>query len=353
MQLFGHPEFDGHEEVRFVHDRDSGLRAIVAIHDTALGPAIGGCRMWAYASEEDALTDVLRLSKGMTFKAAMAGLAFGGGKSVILGDPKRAKSPALFRAFGRAIEAMGGRYFTGEDVGTSPADMDEAGSQTRYVLGRSAGGSGDPSPFTALGVMKGIEVAVRHALGRETLDGLAVAIQGLGHVGSALAGLLAERRVRLFVADIDRDRVQEAVRRFGAEAVSADRIHAVAADVFAPCALGAVLDDATVPQLRCRIVAGSANNQLAADRHGDMLHARGILYAPDYVVNAGGLINIAQELHPNGYSRERALQALGVIERRLLQVFERARREDTAPHRVADAMAREIVQAARRRRRAA
>lgn len=350
MELFGHPEFDGHEEVRFVHDRESGLRAVVALHDTTLGPAIGGCRMWPYASGSEALTDVLRLSKGMTFKAAMAGLPYGGGKSVVLGDPRRDRTPALFRAFGRAIEAMGGRYWTGEDVGTSPADMDEAGRETRYVLGRSNGGSGDPSPFTATGVVRGIEVAVRHALGRESLDGLRVAVQGLGHVGMALARLLAERRVRLVVTDIDPDRVEEAVRRFGAEPVPPEEIHAVEAEVFAPCALGAVLDDRTVPQLRCRIVAGSANNQLAAERHGDMLHARGILYAPDYVVNAGGLINIVQELHPAGYSRERARQALGVIERRLSQVFERARLEDRPPHRVADAMAREIVAAGRRRR---
>lgn len=349
MQLFGHPEFDGHEEVRFICDRDSGLRAIVAVHDTTLGPAIGGCRMWAYASEAEALTDVLRLSKAMTFKAAMAGLAYGGGKSVILGDPRRDKSKALFRAFGRAVAAMAGRYWTGEDVGTSPADMDEAGSETRYVLGRAQGGSGDPSPFTAMGVLRGIEVAVRLVFGRETLDGLSVAIQGLGQVGSALAALLAERRVRLCVADIDGKRVQDAVRRFGAKAVAPEQIHAVSVDVFAPCALGAVLNDATVPQLRCRIVCGSANNQLAADRHGDMLHARGILYAPDYVVNAGGLINIVQELHPQGYSRERALQALAVIERRLLQVLERAQAENRPPHRVADAMAREIVAAARQR----
>lgn len=350
MELFSHRELDGHEEVRFVHDRDSGLRAIIALHDTTLGPAIGGCRMWPYASDQDALADVLRLSKAMTFKAAMAGLPFGGGKSVILGDPRRDKTPALWRAFGRAIEAMGGRYYTGEDVGTSPADMELAGAETRYVLGRGSGGSGDPSPFTAEGVVRGIEVAVRHALGRETLDGLRVAIQGLGQVGMALAERLAARRVRLVVADLDERRVGEAVRRFAAEAVPADEIHAAAVDLFAPCALGGGLNDTTIPQLRCRIVAGSANNQLAEPRHGDMLHARGILYAPDYVVNAGGLISIAQELHPNGYSRERALQALAVIERRLIQVFGRAQQEDRPPHRVADELARAIVEAARRRR---
>jgi len=350
MELFSHPEFDDHEEVRFFHDRESGLRAIIAVHDTSLGPAIGGCRMWPYASEAEALSDVLRLSRGMTFKAAMAGLAHGGGKSVILGDPRRDKSPALLRAFGRAVAGFDGRYYTGEDVGTAPADMEIAGSITQYVLGRSSGGSGDPSPMTARGVLMGIRVAVRHRLGRDSLEGVTIAIQGLGHVGMHLAGLLAEEGARLVVADLDPARVEAAARRFDARAAGAEEILGVPCEVFAPCALGAVIDDRSLPRLRCAVVAGSANNQLAAPRHGDGLHRRRILYAPDYVINAGGVINIAEELHPEGYRQERALQRLGVIAERLSEVFARAERHGEPPHRVADAMAREIIGTARRAR---
>ncbi len=350
MELFSHPEFDDHEEVRFFHDRESGLEAIIAVHDTSLGPAIGGCRMWPYANEAEALSDVLRLSRGMTYKAAMAGLAHGGGKSVILGDPRRDKSPALLRAFGRAVAGFDGRYYTGEDVGTTPADMDIAGGVTDFVLGRSSGGSGDPSPMTARGVLMGIWVAVRHRLGRDGLEGITVAIQGLGHVGMHLAGLLAEEGARLVVADLDPARAEAAARRFDARVVGAEEILEVPCEVFAPCALGAVIDDRSLPRLRCAVVAGSANNQLAAPRHGDGLHQRRILYAPDYVINAGGVINIAEELHPDGYRRERALQRLEVIGERLSEVFTRAERRDEPSHRVADAMAGEIVANARRAR---
>ncbi len=351
MKLFDHPEFEGHEEVRFVHDRETGLRAIIAIHDTTLGPAIGGCRMWPYGSEGEAVTDVLRLAKAMTWKAAMAGLALGGGKSVIIGDPKRDKTKALFRAFGRAVEAMGGRFYTGEDVGTAPEDMAEAGRETRYVLGRpGAGSSGDPSPFTARGVLMGMEVALEQALGRRGFEGIRVALQGLGHVGMELARLLSARGARLVVADIDRARTARAARALGAVAVEADAIHRVEAEIFSPCALGGVLNDDTIPELGCRIVAGSANNQLAAARHGRLLHERGILYAPDYVINAGGLINIAGELRPEGYDRRRALAALTVIPRRLEEIFRRARESGLPAHEVADRMAREIVEGARHRR---
>ncbi len=350
MDLFSHAEFDGHEEVHFLHHRESGLRAIVALHDTTLGPAIGGCRMWPYASDAEALADVLRLSRGMTYKTAMAGLAFGGGKSVVIGDPRRDKSPALLRAFGRAVESLAGRYYTGEDVGTAPADMDIAGGVTRYVLGRSEGGSGDPSPMTARGVLLGIRVAVRHRLGRDRLQGITVAVQGLGHVGMSLAGLLAEEGARLVVADLDPARSEEAARRFGARVVDGTEILSVPCEVLAPCALGGVIDDHSLPRLRCAVIAGAANNQLAAPRHGDGLHERRILYAPDYVINAGGVINIAEELHPEGYRRERALDRLGVIGERLAEVFTRAARRDEPTHRVADAMAREILAAARRAR---
>ncbi len=351
MVVFSHPEFRDHEEVRFLYDARSGLRAIIAVHSTLLGPALGGCRMWPYASEAEALADALRLSRAMTLKAAMAGLRLGGGKSVILGDPKRDKSPELLRAFGREVERMGGRYYTGEDVGTSPEDMAVAGEVTRFVLGKpGTGSSGDPSPFTARGVLAGIAVALRHRLGREELCGVKVAVQGLGHVGMALCALLHERGARLWVADLDPIKVADARRRFGAEAVPPERVHALDVDVFSPCALGGVLNAKTVPELGCRLVAGSANNQLASPEDGRRLHERGILYAPDYVINAGGLINIAQELHPDGYDRARALAALEVIPRRLHSVFRRAEAEGRPPAEVADAMAAEMLEAAARSR---
>jgi leucine dehydrogenase len=349
MTVFSSPAFADHEQVVFFHDRESGLRAIVALHDTTLGPAVGGCRMWPYATEADAITDVLRLSQGMTYKAALAELPYGGGKTVIIGDPRSGKSAALFRALGRAIESLDGRYYTGEDVGTSPTDMDWAGETTAYVLGRTRGGSGDPSPVTARGVWLGIRAAVRHKLGRDDLAGIRVAVQGLGHVGYNLAKLLAQDGAQLIVADLDAARAERAADEFGARCVDGAAILGVEAEVLAPCALGGVIDDATLPQLRCAVVAGAANNQLLEARHGAALHARGILYAPDYVINAGGLINIAQELEPGGYDRQRALQRVATIERTLTAIFDRAMREDLPPSQIADRMARERIEAARRR----
>ena len=346
MDVFGSPAFDDHEQVLFFYDRPSGLKAIVALHDTASGPAIGGCRMWPYASETEALTDVLRLARGMTYKAAMACLPFGGGKTVIIGDPRSDKSPALFRALGRAIESLGGRYYTGEDVGTGPADMDHAGAETAYVLGRTRASSGDPSPVTARGVWLGIRAAVRHKLGRDDLAGLRVAVQGLGHVGYQVARLLAEEGARLIVADLDPVRAERAADEFGARVVGGDEILAVEAEVLAPCALGGVINDDSLPRLGCAIVAGAANNQLLEDRHGVALQARGILYAPDYVINAGGLINIAEELGPRGYARERALAKVQVIPDTLMEVFQRANREGTPSSVVADRIAGERIRRA-------
>ena len=349
MDVFSSPAFDDHEQVIFFYDRDSGLQAIIALHDTTLGPAVGGCRMWPYASEAEALTDVLRLSKGMTFKAAMAELPYGGGKTVIIGDSRKDKSEALFRALGRAIDSLGGRYYTGEDVGTSPADMDWAREETRYVLGCDKGGSGDPSPVTARGVWLGIRAAVKHQLGRDDLDGVRIAIQGLGHVGYNLARLLAQDGARLLIADLDGARVERAADEFAARPLAADAILGAECDVLAPCALGGVINDGTVAQLACRIVAGAANNQLLEDRHGAALHARGILYAPDYVINAGGLINIAQELEPGGYDRDRALARVAAIGTTLEEVFERAAQADLPTHEVADRIARERIAAGGRR----
>jgi leucine dehydrogenase len=350
MDVFSLPAFDDHEHVVFFYDRDSGLKAIVALHDTSLGPALGGCRMWPYQSETAALTDVLRLSKGMTFKAAMADLPYGGGKAVVIGDPRVDKSAELFHALGRAIDSLGGRYYTGEDVGTSPNDMDWAGEETPYVLGRSrGGGSGDPSPVTARGVWLGIRAAVRQQLGRGDLAGVRVAIQGLGHVGYNLARLLVQDGAQLIVADIDPTRIEGAVEELAARAVSIETILSAECEVLAPCALGGILNDDTIPRLACRIVAGAANNQLLEDRHGAALHARGILYAPDYVINAGGLINIAQELQPGGYDRDRALAQVETIGTTLAEVFERARHEGMPTHEVADRIARERIAAGCRR----
>jgi leucine dehydrogenase len=349
MDVFSSPAFDDHEQVIFFYDRDSGLQAIIALHDTTLGPAVGGCRMWPYPSEVEALTDVLRLSKGMTYKAAMAELPYGGGKTVIIGDSRHDKFEALFRALGRAIDSLGGRYYTGEDVGTSPADMDWAAEETAYVLGCDKGGSGDPSPVTARGVWVGIRAAVRHKLGREDLDGVRVAVQGLGHVGYNLARLLAKDGARLLVADLDGARVERAADEFAAMPLAADAVLCAECDVLAPCALGGVINDETLPKLACRIVAGAANNQLLEDRHGAALHARGILYAPDYVINAGGLINIAQELQPGGYDRERALARVATIGTTLEEVFERALQADLPTNAVADRIARERIAAAGRR----
>lgn len=350
MDVFSSPAFDDHEQVIFFYDRDSRLKAIVALHDTTLGPAVGGCRMWPYASDADALTDVLRLSKGMTFKAAMADLPYGGGKTVIIGDPKTDKSEALFRALGRSIESLGGRYYTGEDVGTSPTDMDWATEETSYVLGSTrGGGSGDPSPVTARGVWLGIRAAVKHRLDRD-LAGVRVALQGLGHVGYNLARLLAQDGAQLIVADIDPGRIERAADELAAKAVGVEAIVGVECDVLAPCALGGTVNDHTIPRFACRIVAGAANNQLLEDRHGAALHARGILYAPDYVINAGGLINIAQELQAGGYNRERALAQVETIGTTLAEIFERAKREGLPTHEVADRIARERIAAGRRQR---
>ncbi len=349
MDVFASPAFDDHEQVVFFFDRQSGLKAIVALHDTTLGPALGGCRMWAYRSEAEAVTDVLRLAKGMTYKAAMASLPFGGGKAVIIGDPKTGKSEALFRALGRAIDSLGGRYYTGEDVGTSPADMDWASAETPCVLGRSSG-SGDPSPVTARGVWLGIRAAVEHRLGRADLSGVRVAVQGLGHVGYNVARLLAQDGAKLIVADLDPSRAERAAEEFGAGLADGDAILEVEAEVLAPCALGGVINDATLPRLACKIVAGAANNQLLEARHGAALHARGILYAPDYVINAGGLINIAEELRSGSYDRGRALAKVQIIAETLTEVFERAARAGAPTSEIADRLAEERVRNGRQAR---
>lgn len=348
MSVFTAPDFAGHEQVVFASDPDAGLRAIIAIHDTSSGPALGGCRMWRYASEPDAVADALRLSRGMTYKSALAELPFGGGKAVVLGDPARNKTPALWEALGRAIDRLGGRYVTAEDVGTGVSDLEVVRHATPHVAGIAEGGAGDPSPATAFGVFMGIRAAIRHRLGATDTSGLRVAIQGLGHVGLGLAAHLAEAGARLIVADIDQERVETAIRRFGAEPAGQTPIHAVEADVFAPCALGAVLNDATISELRVPVVAGSANNQLAEARHGAMLADRGILYAPDYAINAGGIINVAHESTRTGrpYDRQAAFAHVARIHDTLTAIFELAEAEDIPTSSAADRLAEQRLRAA-------
>ena len=343
MALYTHPAFDGHEEVVFCHDAGSGLKAIIAIHNTRRGPALGGCRMWPYASEEEALTDVLRLSRGMTFKSALADLPYGGGKSVILGDPRRDKSEALLAAMAGFVESLGGRYIVAEDVGIAQADAEVMLGHTAYVAGTRTGGAGDPSPATAYGVYVGIKAAAAHRLGRAALAGLTVAVQGLGQVGSDLCRRLAEDGARLIVTDIDPAAVARAEAAFGAETsvqgVAPEAIYEAEAEIFAPCALGAVVNDETLPRLKAAIVAGSANNQLAEDRHGTALARRGILYAPDYVINAGGVIHISHE-GPR-YRKEDAVRHVARIQETLREIFRRAEAERIPTSQAADALALE------------
>lgn len=348
MPFFDHPDFDTHEQVIFCADADAGLRAVIAIHDTTLGPALGGCRMWPYASDAEALTDALRLSRGMTYKSAMARLPLGGGKSVIIGNPRTAKTEALLRAMGRSVERAGGRYIVAEDSGTTVADMTVMARETAHVAGihdkaTGDGGrrSGDPSPATAYGVFVGLKAAVRHALGLTDLDGLRVAVQGVGNVGGHLARLLKDAGARLILADIDAARVMVLSRELGAEAATVDSIFDADVDVFAPCALGAVLNDDTIPRLRCRVVAGAANNQLGRPHHGEEVRRRGILYAPDYVINAGGIIDIHHERI--GYDPERAIRHIETIGPTLEAIFARADAEGQPTGAIADAMARERI----------
>jgi leucine dehydrogenase len=342
MEIFDMREFDAHELVVFGNDPATGLRAIIALHSTALGPAAGGCRMWPYESTADAVADVLRLSRGMSYKNAMAGLPFGGGKSVIIGDSRKAKTPQLFEAFGRMIETLGGRYIVAEDVGTTTTDMSNVRHVTRFVAGLGAApgqAGGDPGPKTALGVFLGIRAAVRFRLGRSDLKDVSVAVQGVGGVGYHLCRLLASEGARLLVADVRPGAVAKVCEEFNARAVPVEDVLSLEADVLAPCALGAVLNLQTIPKLRARIIAGAANNQLAQGQDGSALQTAGILYAPDYVINAGGIISVSREYH--GGSEAQVLNDIQAIPGRLTEIFERARRENRTTNAVADQMARE------------
>ncbi|MEJ7758705.1 MAG: Glu/Leu/Phe/Val dehydrogenase [Gemmatimonadaceae bacterium] len=336
MEIFDTLSEMGHEEVVMASDPSCGYRGIIAVHSTALGPALGGTRFWNYESDQAAITGALRLSRGMTYKNAVAGLDLGGGKSVILGDNRTENREAIFRAHGRFVESLGGRYITAEDVGTGTADMDFVHMETQHVAGLKAK-SGDPSPVTAHGVFRAIQASAKHKWGSDDLTGKVVAIQGCGNVGSYLAAELHEAGARLIVSDIDPERTARVARDTGAEVVLGDAIYNATADIFAPCALGGILNDTTIPMLRVEIVAGGANNQLLEARHGDVLEERGIDYAPDYVANAGGVINVFGEVA--GWDSDRALRKADDIYDTVLKVYEIASTDGIPSYVAADRLA--------------
>lgn len=329
----------GHEEVVFFQDKSCGLKAIVGIHDTTLGPALGGTRLWPYASEEDALIDVLRLSRGMTYKNSISGLNLGGGKAVIIADPKE-KNEALFRSFGRFIESLNGRYITAEDVNTSVDDIEHIFTETNHVTGvaQQNGGSGNPSPYTALGVFRGIEASVTKAFGNRSLKGKIIAVQGVGAVGFELCKILTEAGAAIVFTDVNERNIQKMKESFPhAKYVAPTEIFSVACDVYAPCALGASVNDETIPQLKCKIVCGAANNQLKEDRHGQILKDRGILYAPDYLVNAGGVMNVSIEFE--GWADSKSRRMIDTIYDKTLDVFRISDEQNIPVNRAADVMA--------------
>ncbi len=334
----------GHEQVVFCHNKDVGLKAIIAIHNTVLGPALGGTRMWPYKTEQDALNDVLRLSRGMTYKNAVAGLNLGGGKAVIIGDPATDKSEALFRAFGQFVDSQGGRYITAEDVGIDVNDMEYVYRETQFVTGvhQVHGGSGDPSPFTAYGTLQGLMATLNRKFGDEEVGKYSYAVQGLGHVGMEFVKLLKERGAKIFVTDINKALVERAVTEHGAEAVAPDDIYDAAADVYSPCALGGTVNLDTLPRLKAKVICGAANNQLASNEVGDEVAKRGILYAPDYAVNAGGVMNISLEI--DGYNRERAMRMMRTIYHNLTRIFEIADRDGIPTYQAADRLAEERIE---------
>ena len=340
--LFEQMQTMGHEQVLLSHDPSCGYFGIIAIHDTTLGPALGGTRFWQYADTEEALTDALRLSRGMTYKSAVAGINLGGGKSVIIGDNKRQDREALFRAHGRFVETLGGRYITAEDIGTSPADMEYIKLETDHVAGL-LGLSGDPSPVTAYGVYVGMKAAAKFHWGTDVLSGKTVAVQGAGNVAHHLMQHLHAEGSQIIVTDIDTDKVKRAMQAFGARSVPPDAIYDQDADIFSPNALGATINDETLARLKVEIIAGGANNQLAEDRHGDILEQRGIVYAPDYVINGGGVINVYGELHR--WPVERAKKKAGEIYETLLRIFEMAKRERMPTYRAADRLAQQRIAA--------
>jgi leucine dehydrogenase len=339
----------GYERVVRGVDPSCGLHAIIAVHDTTLGPSLGGLRMWPYASEDEALFDVKRLSRGMTFKSAVAQTGLGGGKAVIIGDPKKAKSEALYLAMGRLVEALGGKYITAEDVNTSVGDLEIIRRSTKHVAGleRKDGGSGNPSPYTAYGVFLGVKAALGWTFGDDSPKGRTVAIQGVGAVGSALAKRLVDAGAKVYGADRNTERLKQLEQEIGLIPASESEIMTMKCDVFAPCALGAILNDQSIPKLDTPIIAGAANNLLLEPRHGKMLADRGVLYAPDYVINAGGIINVSVEFHPGGYDEKVALGKIERIPQALKELWTISKQERIPPSDAADRLAERIVADAR------
>lgn len=337
-------KYGNHEQVVFCHDKEVGLKAIIAIHNTTMGPALGGTRMWNYKNEEEALIDVLRLSEGMTYKASAAGLNLGGGKAVIIGNSKTDKTEALFRAFGQYVNSLNGRYITAEDVGTTVKDIEYVYMETPWVTGipKSLGGSGDPSPYTAHGVLMAIKASCKEKLGTDSLRGVRIAVQGLGNVGSHLVKYLKDEGAELTITDIDEERTKKLADQFGAKTVAPDEITKVECEIFSPCALGAVINDQTIETLKCKIVAGGANNQLLEGRHGTALKEMGILYAPDFVANAGGLMNVFVELE--GYSVDRALEKTTRIYDNMLEIFASAKKENIPTNEAAVRFAKQRIE---------
>ena len=347
MAVFDHTEFDNHESLHFINDEQTGLRTIIAVHSTALGPAAGGCRHWSYANDTYALTDALRLSRGMTYKNAVAELPFGGGKAVILGSDAAPKTPELLAAFGRAVDSLGGSYVTAEDVGMSVEDMRHVQQQTKYVSGLPQSGQsagGDPSPWTALGVFLGIEAAVKVRLEKDSLDGLTVAVQGIGHVGAHLCKLLHEAGAKLIVADVNGDNLKVIGESIPVEVVAPAELLYADAEILAPCALGNVLTSATIPHLKAKVIAGAANNQLSTLEDGALLSAREILYAPDYVINAGGIISVSHEYY-GGSSEDEVRADVEKIPARLQTLFAEANETGRPTNELADEYARRLIAA--------
>lgn len=344
FQIFNAMETKDHEQIVICSDPETGLRAIIAIHNTTLGPALGGTRMWMYSSEEAALKDVLRLSRGMTYKAAISGLNLGGGKAVIIGDPHTDKNEALFRAFGRFVDGLGGRYITAEDVGMEVQDMEWIYSETKYVTGipETLGGSGNPSPVTAYGVYMGVKASAKKAYGSDSLSGKRIALQGAGHVASYFAKHAAKEGAKLFITDIYTEKADSLANEIGAEVVSPDEIYGLDVDIFTPCALGGVINDDTIDQFKCDIIAGGANNVLdIEERHGQMLLDKNIIYAPDYVINAGGIINISSELE--GYNREQAMNRTQKIYDTTLNILKYSEEHEIPTYKASNILAEERI----------
>ncbi|MCX6292457.1 MAG: Glu/Leu/Phe/Val dehydrogenase [Bacteroidetes bacterium] len=347
--VWGHDSFSDHEQVVFCYDKATRLKAIIAIHNTTLGPSLGGTRMWTYKSEAEALNDVLRLSRGMTYKAAISGLKLGGGKAVIIGDSRKDKSEALFRKYGEFVESLGGRYITAEDVGTSTADMVYVRESTKHVTGlpESMGGGGDPSPVTAYGVFMGMKASAKETWGNDSLSGKKIMIQGVGHVGEYLVKMVQDEGAKVYISDINQEQLAVVAKQFNAEIISPDAVYDLDMDIYAPCALGATLNTENISRLKCSIIAGSANNQLADEGvHGRMITEKGILYAPDFLINAGGLINVYSEL--KGYNHQQALDQSKHIYDTTLEIFRKAKTENITTASAAIKIAEERIAAAKK-----